>query len=53
MGGVLGKVLRTTGKAVFNRSGASFALLTLAAASAIVWARRMKQAGAHTGVSLQ
>jgi pimeloyl-ACP methyl ester carboxylesterase len=46
MGGVLGKVLRTTGKAVFNRSGASFALLTLAPASAILWVRRMKQASA-------
>jgi pimeloyl-ACP methyl ester carboxylesterase len=46
MGGVLGKVLRTTGKAVFNRSGASFALLALAAASAILWVRRMKQASA-------
>jgi pimeloyl-ACP methyl ester carboxylesterase len=44
MGGVLGRVLRSTGKATFDRPEASFALLVLAAASAILWARRMKRA---------
>ena len=45
MSGVLGKAIRSTGKAAFDRPGASFALLALAAASVILWARRIKRAG--------
>ena len=45
MGGVLGRVLRSTGKAAFERPGASFALLALAAASTILGIRRIKRSG--------
>ncbi len=48
MGGVLGRVLRTTGKAALDRPGASFALLSVAAAGAILLgARRIKQPGSQ------
>jgi pimeloyl-ACP methyl ester carboxylesterase len=45
MGGVLGKALRNMGKAALDRPGASFALLSVAAASAILGARRIKRPG--------
>jgi pimeloyl-ACP methyl ester carboxylesterase len=47
MGGVLGRALRTTGKAALDRSGASFALLSVAAAGAILGARRIKRSGSR------
>jgi pimeloyl-ACP methyl ester carboxylesterase len=43
MGGVLGRALRTTGKAALDRPGASFALLDVATAGAILGARRIKR----------
>ena len=47
MGGVLGRALRTTGKAALDRPGASFALLSVAAAGAILGARRIKRSGSR------
>jgi pimeloyl-ACP methyl ester carboxylesterase len=43
MGGVLGRALRSTGKAALDKPGASFALLAVAAASAVLWARMTKR----------
>ena len=47
MDGVLRRALRTTSKTVFERPGASFALLSVAAAGAILGARRIKQSGSR------
>ena len=47
MGGVLGRALRTAGKAALDRPGASFALLSVAAAGAILGARRIKRSGSR------
>jgi pimeloyl-ACP methyl ester carboxylesterase len=43
VGGVLGRALRTTGKAALDRPGASLALLSVATAGAILGARRIKR----------
>ena len=45
MDGVLRRALRTTGKTVFERPGASFALLSVAAAGAILGALMIKRSG--------
>ena len=47
MGGVLGRALRTTGKAAFDRPGASFALLSVATAGAILGVRRIRWSGSR------
>lgn len=43
MGGVLGRALRTTGRAALDRPGASFALLSVAAAGIILVTRRAER----------
>jgi pimeloyl-ACP methyl ester carboxylesterase len=47
MGGVLGRALRTTGKAALDRPGGSFALLSVATTGAILGARRIKRSGSR------
>jgi pimeloyl-ACP methyl ester carboxylesterase len=47
MGGVIGRALRTTGKAALDRPGAGFALLSVAAVGAILGARRIKRSGSR------
>ena len=52
MGGVLGRALRATGKAALDRPGAGFALLSVAAAGAILGARMIKRSGSRRPHSL-
>jgi len=45
MGGVLGGALRSTGKAALDRPEVGFALLSVAAVSAVLAARGIKRSG--------